>query len=198
MEALILLERWSYIGIFFLTLLGNAGIPIPEEIIFISAGYLASNQVISLLGAIFFSIFAVSFTNNMSYFAGKWFGKPIFKFLKKVKGVHHVIEIAEHLFKKHGDKTLFFSRFVWNVRNITPLIAGATGMKWRKYMTYDFLAIVIHIPILVLLGFFFSKAVDKVFGVIDEWKIIILILFLIFVGICLAKKIYKKIEKRFF
>ncbi|MCX6748395.1 MAG: DedA family protein [Candidatus Pacearchaeota archaeon] len=198
MEPSILIERWSYLGIFFLTFLGNVGIPVPEEIIFISTGYLAANGYISLLGAMLFSIFAVSATNNMSYFAGRWFGKPIFKFLKKVKGIHHVIEIAEHLFKKHGEKTLFFSRFVWNVRNITPLIAGATGMKWKKYMTYDFLAIIIHIPILVLLGFFFSSAVNRIFGLIEEGKIFILILFLLFVGILLSKKIYKTIEKRFF
>ena len=193
-----ILMRWSYLGIFFLTLVGNLGIPLPEEIIFISTGYLAANGYISLIGAILFSIFAVSATNNMSYFAGKWFGRPIFKFLKKVKGIRHVIVIAEHLFKKHGEKTLFFSRFVWNVRNFTPLIAGATGMKWKKYMKWDFLAIIIHIPILVLIGFFFSKAVDKAFGVIDEWKIIVLILFLLFVGILLSKKIYRVIEERFF
>jgi len=198
MDPSILIERWSYLGILFLTLVGNVGIPVPEELIFITAGYLASEHVISLLGAIIFSIFAVSLTNNMSYFAGKYFGKPIFKFLKKVKGVHHVIELAEHLFKKHGEKTLFFSRFVWNVRNITPLIAGATGMRWRRYMKYDFLAIVIHIPILVLLGFFFSKAIDRVFGVLNEGKIFLLALFLIFVGVLLARKIYKKFEKRFF
>jgi hypothetical protein len=43
-----LLEHWGYLGIFLAVVLGNMGVPIPEESALMLAGYAASRGVLRL------------------------------------------------------------------------------------------------------------------------------------------------------
>ena len=189
------IQTYTYLGIFILTLLGNFGLPVPEEFIFISAGYFATKEIVNVWVVLLVSIFSILITNNITFFLGRYFGKPLFAKLKKRKRVGYVLKKSEKFFKKHGEKTIFLSRFIWNVRNYTPPLAGASGMRWRRFQKYDFFATCIYTPILVFLGFFFSKFLNVVVGKVEEIKLAIFVLFLIFVSFFISRKIYLKISK---
>jgi len=192
MQPLILLETYSYIGVFFLTLFGNIGLPVPEEVVFIMAGYLAAEGIVSFWGILAFSMFAILFTNNLSFFTGRFFGRRLFRFLCKFKSLKMFIEKTDHFFDIHGKKTIFLSRFIWNVRNWTPLLAGSSKMKWKDFQKYDFLGVLIYTPILVSLGYFFSELLDVVVGKVQLAKSIIFVFFMLLVGFYIFRKVYTK------
>ena len=43
-----LLAAWGYLGIFILVFVGNLGVPVPEESVLITAGFLASHGLLDL------------------------------------------------------------------------------------------------------------------------------------------------------
>ncbi len=188
MNVCYFLEIYSYIGVFLLTLFGNLGLPIPEEVIFITAGSLAAEGFVSFLGILFFSMFSILITNDMSFFIGKFFGRRLFKLLSRVKTFEFFIFKTEELFEKKGRKAVFLSRFIWNIRNWVPLIAGASNMKWREFQKYDFFGVLIYTPILVGLGFFYSHSINAIVGKVQTVKQLIFVIFILFVLVYIFRK----------
>lgn len=51
-------------------------------------------------------------------------------------GPHHIAR-AQHYFDNHGTLTVFLARFLAVVRTLTPVLAGASGMRHRIFTTYS-------------------------------------------------------------
>src|SRR5437588_646353 len=44
---------------------------------------------------------------------------------------------AQHYYRRHGDKTVFFGRFVAVLRAWSAFLAGLNHMHWRKFVIFD-------------------------------------------------------------
>ena len=72
------------------------------------------------------------------------------------------VERAEHLFHKHGGKTLFVARFLPGLRAATFFIAGTFRISYWKFLFFDGTAALISVPLIVLLAWFFADQIDQV------------------------------------
>jgi membrane-associated protein len=71
------------------------------------------------------------------YFIGWRLGPAMFKkedarFFKK-----HYLTSSHEFFERHGRKTIVIGHFIGVVRTFTPVIAGASGMRYRVFLAYD-------------------------------------------------------------
>lgn len=74
---------------------------------------------------------------QLGYFFGWRLGPALFKkedarFFKK-----HYLTSSHAFFEKHGRKTIVIGHFVGVVRTFTPVIAGASGMRYPVFLAYD-------------------------------------------------------------
>ena len=74
---------------------------------------------------------------QLGYFIGWRLGPALFKkedarFFKK-----HYLASSHEFFEKHGRKTIVIGHFVGVVRTFTPVIAGASGMRYPVFLAYD-------------------------------------------------------------
>ena len=74
---------------------------------------------------------------QLGYFIGRRLGPALFKkedarFFKK-----HYLTSSHEFFAKHGRKTIVIGHFVGVVRTFTPVIAGASGMRYPVFLAYD-------------------------------------------------------------
>ena len=74
---------------------------------------------------------------QVGYLIGRRLGPALFKkedarFLKK-----HYLTSSHEFFERHGRKTIVIGHFVGVVRSFTPLIAGASGMRYPVFLAYD-------------------------------------------------------------
>ncbi|MET0455574.1 MAG: VTT domain-containing protein [Mycobacterium sp.] len=76
---------------------------------------------------------------QLGYVIGRRLGPALFKkddarFFKK-----HYLTSSHEFFERHGRKTIVIGHFIGVVRTFTPVIAGASGMRYPVFLAYDVL-----------------------------------------------------------
>jgi len=67
---------------------------------------------------------------------------------------------AEEYFERHGDKTVFLSRFAAGFKNFVPVIAGASQMRFWVFELYTVIGAILHAALMVTLGRLFAENFD--------------------------------------
>ncbi len=140
-------------GPFFLLLLCGLGLPLPEDIVLITAGMLGVIDGHSWIKVSVFMYLGVLTGDSAIFYAGRRFGVGLLKaawfqrFLPPAKQVR-VVEF----YAKHGAKGLFIGRFLPGLRAPIFFSAGSLNVSYLKFLFYDGLAAIISVPVFVWLG----------------------------------------------
>lgn len=154
---------YLYIGLFLV--LGSLGLPFPEEIVLISAGYFAGVGVVNFWLILFYVMILLLVVDNLMYYISRKLGREfITKWGHYCFFPMHRLEKFENYYKEHGGKTVFFSRLLIGFRFVGIVVAGITKMPWSKFVKYDLLSIIVYSPIVMGLGYLFYLNLDLVLG----------------------------------
>ena len=152
-----------YEGIFLAALLETIIPPIPTLAIFPTAGFLASQQGISLIGLIPMIILgAIGATIGTSaiYLVALKLGRVVLiRYLKYVKVNEKKLDRVEIWFEKYGDKAVFLGRMIPVMREMISVPAGLLKMKIPKFMIYTFAGSCVWSSITILSGYYFGEAI---------------------------------------
>jgi membrane-associated protein len=113
------------------------GFFLPGDSLLFTAGFLASQDLISIWGLLILCFIAAVAGDSVGYMFGKKTGPMIFNkedslFFKK----KHV-EKARDFYDKYGKKTIVFARFIPIVRTFAPIVAGVAQMNYRVFISYN-------------------------------------------------------------
>ena len=122
----------------------SLGIPVPGEIVLVSAALLSSRhelEVSPLWIAVAGSTGAI-IGDSIGYAVGYRYGKPLFdraarRFPKHFKPSH--VEYAEQVFTRWGVFAVFFGRFIALMRIFSGPLAGALKMPYPKFLVANVL-----------------------------------------------------------
>ncbi len=151
------LVNLSYFAIPIAIMAGSFGIPIPEEIVLLIIGYLASIEFFDLKYAMILCFISMVVGDNWSYFLG-YKGSHIVDWMLSTAR----LKWAHEKFKKHPYKTIFFSRFLSGLRVFFPIAAGSAKLPWKKFFVVDLAAVLILVPVFNLLGFYLAPNFDAI------------------------------------
>lgn len=178
------LEKYSYFGVFFLIFIENIFPPIPSEVILLLSGFMTSYTSLNVMLMIIFSSFGSLFGAILLYYIGKILNKDRLK--KIVRGKigkvlflkEKDIDKADAWFDNKGNKSVFFCRFVPIVRSLISIPAGMSEMPMVKFIVYTFCGSLIWNTVLICLGNTLSDNWSIMLDILDEYKIIAVIIML--------------------
>ncbi|WP_038171522.1 VTT domain-containing protein [Tomitella biformata] len=107
--------------------------------------------------------------DQVGYIIGKKGGAALFKSNDAKIFKKSYIDEAHAFFEKHGPITIFLARFVPIVRTYAPLVAGASNMRYRTFITYNIIGGIVWGAGVTLLGYwlgqitFIQKNIDIIF-----------------------------------
>jgi membrane-associated protein len=138
------------------------GILLPGDSLLFTAGFLASQDYfnIALLCLI---IFCASFAgDNTGYFIGHKLGRRLFtrsesRFFKPEYPLR-----AQVFLNKHGGKAILLGKFMPIVRTMVPMVAGASGMDYRKFLTFNIAGGMIWGVGVTMAGYFLGSTIPGV------------------------------------
>lgn len=160
-----LVKDFGYLGIF-ITLFLESGIIfgffLPGDSLLFTAGLLASQHYLNIIGVILVSVAAAILGNNAGYYTGKLIGPALFDKKGSVWFSPERIKEAHAFFEKEGPLSLVLARFIPAVRTFVPIIAGVGKMPYRLFLTFNAAGGLLWGILLPLLGYTLGKKVPNI------------------------------------
>lgn len=144
-----ILGRWGYLGIFLSVVLGNAGLPIPEDPVHLAAGYLAASGQLDLTTALAVGILSVMAADHAGYWGSRLLGLHRGW---RGRGRWNVSSRMSRALQRYGPLGVFAVRFLPGVRILTGPIAGLVGFPALQFLMAEASAAAIHVSLLVGTG----------------------------------------------
>jgi len=173
--------------------LGALGVPVGASVLVIAAGAFSQQGILTWYSTAFFGLFgavlgdAISF--GIGYYARDWVDAYFANTPAWVS--------AQQGFDSRAGLAIYLTRFLITALAIpTNLIAGGSGIRFRRFMTYDTLGEITWIIIYGGLGYWFGSKWEVVSDFISNFGGLLLGLVLLGGGIWLGMKRLKMIDER--
>lgn len=157
-------SQYGYPALFFLLWLGIVGMPIPDEVIVLSAGVLTSLGILRFVPAFVATYLGVVSGLSLGYVLGRVLGAPALNWLNRKKGMNRHVERAQHLLDKYGSFALCISYFFPVVRHVVPYLVGIGKMPFLRYALFSYTTGFVWTLILFIAGYVLE---DNVAGLDD-------------------------------
>ena len=149
-----LIVHWGYWAIFAVVVLGNMGLPVPEETVLIVAGYLVLQGYLRLPIVLVVGVISAVAGDNVGYWLGRRYGQLAIDWLARWTGVEPKRMVSMRGFVvRYGPLGVFLGRFLPGLRFLAGPLAGATGVDFRRFFVANVLGAAIFVPYAVGLGY---------------------------------------------
>lgn len=155
---------FEYYLLFILAMIGcSVGLPYPEEVVLLGAGYLAIDEAttgVNGYAAMAVCAFGVLLGDSVVYSLGRYIGPPILsRWPFRKHFTPRRIRLARLNFVRHGGKILFPIRLVPVVRAVAHFTAGTLRYSYPRFVLWDGLGIAMIVPVTVWLAWTYGEKV---------------------------------------
>ncbi len=160
--VLSLLYRFTYLGMFGLLIAAGLGLPFPEDLTLLTAGYLARKGITSLWPTLVVGYVGVVIGDLLIFRVGRRLKEGIYTHprLGKLLTPKRRQWIENH-FRKRGILTVVIARHCAGLRAPTFLVAGTSDMPTWKFLLADAFSSILTVPAVTYLGYFFADNLDQ-------------------------------------
>ena len=149
-----LIQHWGYIAIFGVVILGNMGLPIPEETILILAGYLVWEGQLQLPIVLVIGFVSAVLGDNLGYWFGRELGRrAIERYGHWVFVTPARVDATQQVVTRYGPMAVFVGRFVPGLRFLIGPVAGITGLRPLPFIVANVLGASLYVPAAVGVGY---------------------------------------------
>lgn len=172
MESTVLewIATYGYFAIFSLLVLGIVGLPVPDEFLLTSCGFLVYQGHLSLVPT-FASALAGSMCGiTCSYIIGRTLG---WKFIHSPFG--RLLRIKEaYIWRVHdwfdriGHWTLSIGYFIPGVRHFTAVVAGTSKLELRVFALYAYGGALVWVSTFIFIGYHFGRRWPEILAMVEH------------------------------
>lgn len=140
LDPLIIIKTLGLLGVVFIVFAESGlffGFFLPGDSLLFTAGFLASQDLISIFWLLILCFLAAVIGDSVGYSFGRKTGPMIFKKEDSIFFHKKHIEHAQRFYEKHGVKTIILARFIPIVRTFAPIVAGIAGMEYKTFIKYN-------------------------------------------------------------
>lgn len=182
LEPLVIIKTVGLIGVLLIVFAESGlffGFFFPGDSLLFTAGFLASQGLLSPAGLFIGAFVAAVLGDSVGYAFGKHVGPRIFTKDDSFFFNKKYIERSEQFYGKYGKKTIILARFVPIVRTFAPILAGVGKMPYRVFLSYNVIGGLVWSVGVSSLGFLLGSTVPDAGLYLTPIVILIIIVSLI-------------------
>jgi membrane protein DedA with SNARE-associated domain len=187
----------AYLTIFCVLLACGLGFPLPEDIPLVAAGFLIWDGTIHVVPAFIVTMVGVLIGDTLLFYFGRKLGLRIVdpKVGDRTLFKPARVRRTRAYFRKFGSKIVFFARFVAGIRAVAFFMAGATGMRYGRFLLLDLLAAIVSVPVWILIGYglglYFGDEISDILRAMKDFKYVINAVVVMIVIVAVARFVYR-------
>jgi membrane protein DedA with SNARE-associated domain len=159
----------GYPAVTLFIMIESSGIPFPGETMLLLASFYAGvDQHLQIPIVIACAALGAIIGDNIGYLIGRTGGRALVQRFGRyifLKPEH--LDRAEKFFARHGDKTVFFGRFISVLRAWSAFLAGVNHMPWRTFLFYNAAGGIVWAIVYGLLGYFAGRYFKNNFAQVE-------------------------------
>jgi len=161
LEVTTLIKHFPYFGIFILLVLGEIGLPFPEDATLILSGFLIAQKVTKPLPTLMVVYCGLLLTDFSLYWVGKKYGRGVIehKRFRRILSAERLLTLEEK-FKKWGTYVVFVGRHFLGIRAQIFLAAGVMRMSTLKFIMADAASAILTMTLMVGIGFLGGNSIE--------------------------------------
>ena len=164
------MATYGYFAIFALLVFGIVGLPIPDEFLLASCGFLVSQGHLRLAPTVASAFTGSACGITCSYFIGRTVG---WKFLHSRAGrLLHIsdarIAQVHDWFNRLGHWALIIGYFVPGVRHFTAIVAGTSKLEYHGFALYAYSGAILWVSTFVFIGYHFGEHFKAILALVEH------------------------------
>lgn len=153
---------YTYVAVGLVFVLCGVGLPLPEEIVLVSAGYLCylgHSEYWVMTGV---CTAAILVGDLVPFLAGRAFGPRLLR-LRWMRFIINRERLAmfDRWFRRRGDLVVVIARFIPGLRVVAFFTGGTMRMRWLRFLILDGCGIILVTPTLVFVGWHFGDKIEE-------------------------------------
>lgn len=154
--------------------LESFGVPSPGETALILAAVLASEGKLQIWLVLVIGIASAIVGDSIGYELGRRLGREVLTAHGPLHGERvKAIDAGERFFKKHGNKTVFFARWITGVRSAAAWLAGIDRMHYPTFLAYNAAGAISWGLTFGLVGYFGGQAAADIITKVGTYALIV-------------------------
>lgn len=170
-----ILNSYGYLAVGGLLFLEDFGVPAPGEAILIAAAVYAGAGQLNIAVVVLIGLFAAVLGDNVGFAIGHFGGRAlVLRFGRYVLLTQHRLAKAEGFFARHGGKVVTIARFIEGLRQANGIIAGLTGMRWRRFLAFNVLGAAIWVGLWSTVGYLAGNHFEAIYNTAQRYELYLL------------------------
>ncbi len=187
------LNHYGYLAVFFLVMIEDFGIPVPGETILIAAAIYAGNQQLNIVAVGLIGFLAAVIGDNIGFAIGHYGGRALaLRWGKYVFLTEERLNKAEYFFDHHGGKIIVVARFIEGLRQVNGIIAGITGMHWRRFAIFNAIGAALWVGTWVSLGYLAGNNIGTIYRYITDYSLYVAIALVVIIAALIARRLVRR------
>jgi membrane protein DedA with SNARE-associated domain len=168
----------AYTLLFFLIGLESAGLPVPGEASLVTAATVSAHGHLDIAAVIPVAAAGAIAGDNAGYWIGRSGGRRLLergegRFARRRR---ELLRRSEPFFERHGGKTVFLGRWVSILRILAALLAGASGMAWRRFLLWNALGGIVWAGAVGTVGYALGRTASNAIETLGAVGLLLLLL----------------------
>ena len=138
------------------------GFFLPGDSLLFTAGILAAAGKLPIVWLVLVAFVAAVVGDSVGYAIGKRAGASLYHRPEGRLRFHTRIEQARAFYERRGGSTIILARFIPIIRTFAPVVAGAAGMHYRRFVAFNVVGGLLWGVGVTLAGFWLGKSIPNI------------------------------------
>jgi membrane protein DedA with SNARE-associated domain len=149
-----LVDRYGYAGIAATVFVEGFGLPAPGETAVVAGAAYAARGHLNVVVVAVAAVLAAAAGDNVGYLIGRVGGRRLLlRYGRYVRLTPERLDRLDAFMTRHGRTVVALARFVEGLRQFNGLVAGASGMEWRRFLVFNVIGAVAWVGVWATAGY---------------------------------------------
>jgi membrane protein DedA with SNARE-associated domain len=187
------LDHFGYWAVLLFVMIEDFGVPVPGETILIAASVYAGVGRLNVIMVGVIGFVAAVIGDNIGFAIGHYGGRAlVLRWGRHVRLTQERLDKAEAFFNRHGAWIITIARFIEVLRQANGIVAGTTGMRWRRFLVFNALGAALWVGTWVSLGYLAGTHIEAIYHDITGYSYYVLIALALVVAAYIARHIMRR------